>query len=134
MFFTLSTRQKCCFFFQGNKLWGGRFTGKTDPLMEKFNESLSYDRRMWQADIRVSRVSLERRPFSVSVPFIDYFNSLGSQCSQSGHFSSAFRPPFVRLPSSGSNSFITILWKFDLTCLKNYGKNTTALSVKILHL
>ena len=22
------------------KLWGGRFTGATDPLMEKFNESM----------------------------------------------------------------------------------------------
>lgn len=36
------------------KLWGGRFTGKTDPLMEKFNESLPFDRRMWAEDIRVS--------------------------------------------------------------------------------
>lgn len=35
------------------KLWGGRFTGKTDPLMEKFNESLPFDRRMWAEDIRV---------------------------------------------------------------------------------
>ncbi|KAJ3299502.1 hypothetical protein HK104_008691 [Borealophlyctis nickersoniae] len=33
------------------QLWGGRFTGKTDPLMEAFNASLSFDRRMWQADI-----------------------------------------------------------------------------------
>lgn len=36
------------------KLWGGRFTGKTDPLMEKFNESLPFDKRMWAEDIRVS--------------------------------------------------------------------------------
>jgi hypothetical protein len=35
------------------KLWGGRFTGATDPLMEKFNESLPSDRRMWAEDIRV---------------------------------------------------------------------------------
>ncbi len=34
------------------KLWGGRFTGATDPLMEKFNESLPFDRRMWAEDIR----------------------------------------------------------------------------------
>ena len=33
------------------KLWGGRFTGATDPLMEQFNESLSVDRRMWREDI-----------------------------------------------------------------------------------
>ncbi|KAJ1547752.1 argininosuccinate lyase [Nowakowskiella sp. JEL0078] len=33
------------------QLWGGRFTGKTDPLMEVFNSSLKFDRRMWKADI-----------------------------------------------------------------------------------
>ncbi|TPX62515.1 argininosuccinate lyase [Powellomyces hirtus] len=32
-------------------LWGGRFTGKSDPLMQSFNESLRFDRRMWKADI-----------------------------------------------------------------------------------
>ena len=36
------------------KLWGGRFTGLTDPLMEKFNESLPLDRRMWREDLKVS--------------------------------------------------------------------------------
>lgn len=39
------------------KLWGGRFTGKTDPLMEKFNESLPFDKRMWAEDIRVGSCS-----------------------------------------------------------------------------
>ncbi|RVD88576.1 uncharacterized protein DFL_002756 [Arthrobotrys flagrans] len=33
------------------KLWGGRFTGKTDPLMQMYNESLSYDKRMYAQDI-----------------------------------------------------------------------------------
>ena len=33
------------------KLWGGRFTGETDPLMHKYNQSLSYDQRMWREDI-----------------------------------------------------------------------------------
>lgn len=37
------------------KLWGGRFTGATDPLMERFNESLPFDRRMWAEDIRGSQ-------------------------------------------------------------------------------
>ena len=55
------------------KLWGGRFTGKTDPLyvlfishsrihqftrfcgsMHQFNQSLKYDQRMHAADIRGS--------------------------------------------------------------------------------
>ena len=36
------------------KLWGGRFTGKTDPVMERFNNSLTVDRVMWKADIEGS--------------------------------------------------------------------------------
>eukprot|EP00557_Chaetoceros_sp_GSL56_P001120 CAMPEP_0176488394 /NCGR_PEP_ID=MMETSP0200_2-20121128/6682_1 /TAXON_ID=947934 /ORGANISM="Chaetoceros sp., Strain GSL56" /LENGTH=468 /DNA_ID=CAMNT_0017885367 /DNA_START=103 /DNA_END=1509 /DNA_ORIENTATION=- len=33
---------------------GGRFKGGTDPIMEKFNESISFDKRMWDQDIRGS--------------------------------------------------------------------------------
>ncbi|EWM26858.1 argininosuccinate lyase [Nannochloropsis gaditana] len=33
------------------KLWGGRFSGKVDPIMEKFNNSLVFDRRMWAVDL-----------------------------------------------------------------------------------
>ncbi|XP_018586145.1 argininosuccinate lyase [Scleropages formosus] len=40
---------------EGNKLWGGRFVGSTDPIMEKFNASIGYDRRLWDADIRGSK-------------------------------------------------------------------------------
>lgn len=29
--------------------------GKIDPIMEKFNSSLEYDQRMWDADIRGSK-------------------------------------------------------------------------------
>uniref|UniRef100_A0A8B9HWA1 argininosuccinate lyase n=2 Tax=Astyanax mexicanus TaxID=7994 RepID=A0A8B9HWA1_ASTMX len=36
-------------------LWGGRFVGNTDPIMEKFNASIAYDQRMWDADIRGSK-------------------------------------------------------------------------------
>lgn len=38
-----------------NKLWGGRFTGATDPLMEQFNASISFDKRFWAVDIRGSQ-------------------------------------------------------------------------------
>lgn len=37
------------------KLWGGRFTGNTDPVMEAFNASIHYDKRMWKADIQGSK-------------------------------------------------------------------------------
>jgi hypothetical protein len=35
------------------KLWGGRFTGETDKLMEKFNDSLPFDKRLWHEDLQV---------------------------------------------------------------------------------
>jgi len=35
-------------------LWGGRFAGETDPIMTRFNASLPFDWRLWQADIRGS--------------------------------------------------------------------------------
>lgn len=37
------------------KLWGGRFRNAVDPIMDKFNESLSVDKRLWAADIRGSQ-------------------------------------------------------------------------------
>jgi len=37
-----------------NKLWGGRFSGATDPIMEKFNNSIGYDKIMWLEDINGS--------------------------------------------------------------------------------
>ena len=33
---------------------GGRFQGGTDPIMEKFNESISFDKRMWKQDLNGS--------------------------------------------------------------------------------
>lgn len=40
---------------KGSKLWGGRFAGDTDAIMEKFNASIAYDQRMWDADIKGSK-------------------------------------------------------------------------------
>jgi argininosuccinate lyase len=36
------------------KLWGGRFTGSTNALVESFTESISFDRTLWRHDIRGS--------------------------------------------------------------------------------
>lgn len=41
------------------KLWGGRFTGATDPLMDLYNASLPYDKRMYAADLDGTRVYTE---------------------------------------------------------------------------
>ena len=36
------------------KLWGGRFAGETDAVMRQFGDSLRFDVRLWEADIRGS--------------------------------------------------------------------------------
>lgn len=36
-------------------LWGGRFTGKTDPLFKRFNDSLRFDWRLVAADVTGSK-------------------------------------------------------------------------------
>ncbi len=33
------------------QLWGGRFSGETDALMRQFQDSISFDVRLWQEDI-----------------------------------------------------------------------------------
>lgn len=44
-------------------LWGGRFTGQNDPLMVKFNASISFDKRMWRQDI-TGQIRLETTLYS----------------------------------------------------------------------
>ena len=33
------------------QLWGGRFTDGPDPLMQKYNDSLPFDKILWRQDI-----------------------------------------------------------------------------------
>ena len=40
------------------KLWGGRFTKQTDTLVQEFNESLSFDKRLYKQDIRGSKAHI----------------------------------------------------------------------------
>ncbi len=39
---------------RGGKTWGGRFQGKTHPLVEAYTLSLPVDRRMWREEIAAS--------------------------------------------------------------------------------
>ena len=41
------------------KLWGGRFEGKTHPLMEEFGRSLESDQRLVYCDLKVCRAHLQ---------------------------------------------------------------------------
>src|SRR5207302_2134828 len=36
------------------KLWGGRFTGEVDRGFAEFNQSFSFDRRLFEVDVRAS--------------------------------------------------------------------------------
>lgn len=39
---------------QNKNLWGGRFTGETDPGFSEFNSSFAFDRRLFEVDVRAS--------------------------------------------------------------------------------
>ena len=38
-----------------NKMWGGRFTSKPDPIMEDINASIEFDRHLYRQDIAASK-------------------------------------------------------------------------------
>src|SRR3979411_905174 len=38
-----------------NKMWGGRFTGRPDAIMEEINVSIDVDRHMYAQDIAASK-------------------------------------------------------------------------------
>ncbi|XP_013376051.1 PREDICTED: argininosuccinate lyase [Chinchilla lanigera] len=40
---------------ESGKLWGGRFAGAVDPIMERFNASIAYDRHLWEVDVQGSK-------------------------------------------------------------------------------
>lgn len=40
---------------ESGKLWGGRFVGSVDPIMDKFNSSIAYDRHLWNVDLQGSK-------------------------------------------------------------------------------
>ncbi len=38
----------------GGKLWGGRFTSKPNAMVDRFNASIGFDKRLWREDIESS--------------------------------------------------------------------------------
>lgn len=40
--------------YQPEKVWSGRFKKATDSLMERFNQSIAFDIRLWRADVQVN--------------------------------------------------------------------------------
>jgi len=44
---------------ESKNLWGGRFSGETDPGFARFNRSFGFDRRLFEADVRGSLAHCE---------------------------------------------------------------------------
>ncbi|XP_034389994.1 argininosuccinate lyase-like isoform X1 [Cyclopterus lumpus] len=65
---------------EGGQLWGGRFLGDTDPMMEKFNASIAYDQRMWNADIRGSKAYVKALEKAKLVTTEEMNQIVGSDC------------------------------------------------------
>lgn len=40
---------------ESGKLWGGRFVGAVDPIMDRFNASIAYDQQLWEVDVQGSK-------------------------------------------------------------------------------
>ena len=57
------------------RLWGGRFTGKMDPLMNQYNESLSADHVFYAQDIKGS-IAYARANVKTGILTQDEFDKL----------------------------------------------------------
>ncbi len=62
---------------ESKKAWGGVFSGKTDSRMEKFSESISFDKRLYKQDIAGS-IAHARMLAQVGILTQDEFNSIES--------------------------------------------------------
>ena len=38
-----------------NPMWGGRFDGAPDKVMEAINASIGFDKHLWRQDIQIGR-------------------------------------------------------------------------------
>ncbi|MCJ1291266.1 argininosuccinate lyase [Xylographa carneopallida] len=63
------------------RLWGGRFTGKTDELMEQYNESLSFDRVLYAQDIAGS-IAYARANVTTKILTQEEFSAIEKGLSQ----------------------------------------------------
>ena len=63
------------------KLWGGRFEVPTDELMERFNASIDFDRRLYEEDIRGSQ-AYARALVGAEIITLDECNQIASGLEQ----------------------------------------------------
>ncbi|MGQ0761732.1 MAG: argininosuccinate lyase [Acidobacteriota bacterium] len=90
---------------QSQKLWGGRFTGQADRGFAEFNQSFSFDRRLFQADIRASIAHCESL-FSAAVltaAEAEQIKSALNRIAEAGRTNPKY---FDELPSEDVHSFV----------------------------
>ena len=90
---------------QSQKLWGGRFSGQADRGFADFNQSFSFDRRLFEADVRASIAHCEGL-FSAGVLTAheaEQIKSALNRVAESGNSSAGY---FDDLPSEDVHSFV----------------------------
>lgn len=90
---------------QSQKLWGGRFTGQADRGFVEFNQSFSFDRRLFQADIHASIAHCEGL-FSAGVLTAAEAGQIKSALNRIGEAGKTNTNYFDELPSEDVHSFV----------------------------
>ena len=90
---------------QSQKLWGGRFTGQADRGFAEFNQSFSFDRRLFQADIQASIAHCEGL-CSAGVLTAADAERIKSALNRIGEAGKANPNYFDELPSEDVHSFV----------------------------
>ena len=90
---------------QSQKLWGGRFTGQADCGFAEFNQSFSFDRRLFHADIRASIAHCDGL-FSAGVLTAAEAEQIKSALNRIGEAGKTNPNYFDELPSEDVHSFV----------------------------
>lgn len=90
---------------QSQNLWGGRFTGQADRGFAEFNQSFSFDRRLFQADLRASIAHCEGL-FSAGVLTAAEAEQIKSALNRIGEAGETNANYFDELPSEDVHSFV----------------------------
>ena len=90
---------------QSQKLWGGRFTGPADRGFAEFNQSLSFDRRLFEADVRASIAHCEGL-LSADVLMTAEAEQIKSALNRIAELGKSNPAYFDELPSEDVHSFV----------------------------
>jgi argininosuccinate lyase len=90
---------------QSQKLWGGRFTGQADRGFAEFNQSFSFDRRLFKADVRASIAHCEGL-LSAGVLTADEAEQIKSALNRIAELGKSNPGYFDELPSEDVHSFV----------------------------